>query len=232
LRCFGTAISRGPTPDFAALAARSHALAVDVGQDVAFAAQERLGRAHFGADRQLAFGETVAAVLLELGFGVVGLGAAGAERALVHLAAHPEGARLRELRRAERTRVEAVAAADAEILVVEDDAVVGAIEAVDGAHRHAGRVRAVHARDRDRPLAGHAVVDGDDAPPVDAPRNLVLLLARGHAAVALDAAFGIAEKLHSGHVFASSMPSWRPGRASSWFPASSSPSRSRTSWRC
>ena len=95
--------------------------------------------------------------------------------------------------------------------------------------------------------------------------GVVLRLAGGDAAVALDAALGVAEKLHSGHDAASSQSSvrstircrprsiargralralasprllipllipWRPGRASSWFPASSSPNRSRTSWPC
>ena len=127
------------------------------------------------------------------------LGAAGAERALVHLAAHAEGAGLRKLRRAERAGVEAVAAADAQVLVVQHDAFFGAVEAVDRAHRHARRVRAVHAGDRDRALAGHAVVDRDDAPAVHAPGDVVLLLAGGDAAVALDAALGVAEEFHSGH---------------------------------
>src|SRR5213595_2871377 len=98
------------------------------------------------------------------------LRSAGAERALVHLAAQAEGARLRELRRAERARVEAVAAADAEVLVVQHHAVIGAVEAVDRADRHARRVRAVHAGDRDRLLgAHHAVVQRDDAAAVHAP---------------------------------------------------------------
>src|SRR6185295_14931533 len=44
-----------------------------------------------------------------------------------------------------------------------------------------------------------AVVDRDDAAAIDAPGNVVLLLARGDAAVALDAALGVAEKFHSGH---------------------------------
>jgi len=65
-------------------------LAVDVGQHVAIAAEQRLGRAHLGADRQLALGETIAAVLLELRLGLVGLRPAGAERALVHLARMPK----------------------------------------------------------------------------------------------------------------------------------------------
>ena len=57
----------------------------------------------------------------------------------------------------------------------------------------------MHAGDRHRALAGNAVVDGDDAAAVHAPGNLVFLLARGDAAVALDAAFGVAQEFHSGH---------------------------------
>jgi hypothetical protein len=51
----------------------------------------------------------------------------------------------------------------------------------------------VHAGHRDRALAGHAVVDRDDAAAVDAPGHLVLVLAGGDAAVAFDAALGVAE---------------------------------------
>src|SRR6202008_1316311 len=121
----------------------------------------------------------------------VGLRAAGAEGALVHLAARTEVADLRILRRAERTRVEAVAAADAEVLGVQDHGVGGRIEAVHRTDRRAGRVGAVHAGHRDRPLARFAVVDGDDAPAVDSPRHLVLVLAGGDASVALDATIGV-----------------------------------------
>ena len=189
-----------PAPDLGTLAAPRHALAVDVGNHVAVAAEQRLGRAHLGAGRQLALGEPVAAVLLELRFAAVRLGPARAEGALVHLAAHAEGARLRELRCAERAGVEAIAAADAQVLVVQHHAVVGAVEAVDRAHRHAGRIRAVHAGDRHRLLgADHAVVDGDDAAAVHAPGHLVLVLAGGDAAVALDAALGITQEFHSRH---------------------------------
>src|SRR5205085_10855475 len=135
-----------------------------------------------------ALAEAVASVLAALLVRVVRLGAARAERALVHLAAHREGAGLRELRRAERARVEAVAAADAEVLVVQHDALLRLVEAVDGAHGHARRIGAMHARDRDRLLgADDAIVDGDDAPAIDAPRHLVLALARGDAGVTFDA---------------------------------------------
>src|SRR6266850_73154 len=126
--------------------------------------------------------------------------AAAAEGALVHLAAQAKSPRLRELRRAERAGVEAVAAADAQILVVQYHAFVGAVETVHRAHCHAGRVRAVHAGNRNRLLGAHdAVVDRHDAPAVHAPGNLVLLLAGGDTAVALDAALGVAQEFHSGH---------------------------------
>ncbi len=46
---------------------------------------------------------------------------------------------------------------------------------------------------------GHAVVERDDAAAVHAPGHLVLVLAGGDAAVALDAALGVAEEFHSRH---------------------------------
>src|SRR6185503_16051582 len=163
--------------------------------------------------------DAVAAVLAEFLDGVVLLGAARAVRALVHLAAQPEGARLRELRRAERARVVAIAAADAEVLVVQDDLVLRPVEAIDRADRHARRVGAVHASDRNRALARDAVVHCDEAAAVHSPGDLMLLLARGGAAVALDAALGVADEFHSGHG-GLLMPA-RRCRAWSWSPASS-----------
>src|SRR5690606_22519747 len=106
-------IGLAPTPCPGAEAARHHALAVDVRDDVAVAGKQRLGRAHLRTQRQLALGQPVAAVLLELGIRQVRLRAARTEGALVHLAAGAEVADLRKLRRAERASVEAVAAADA-----------------------------------------------------------------------------------------------------------------------
>src|SRR5207344_2294474 len=124
---FRLAVSGAPTPDFRALAALQHAVAIDVGDHVSIAPEQRLCRAHFGASRKLAFRQAVTAVLPEFGRREVGLGAAGAERALVHLAAQAERAILRELRRAERTGVEAVAAADAQVLVVQHHAFSGLV---------------------------------------------------------------------------------------------------------
>src|SRR2546426_8954548 len=109
-------------------------------------------------------------------------------------------------------------------------AVLGLVEAVDRAHRHARRIRAVHAGHRDRFLGAHyAVIDGHHAAAVDAPRHFVLLLARGDAAVALDAALGVAQEFHSCH--GGLLMLLRPGKASSWFPASASPGHSRRSSR-
>src|SRR5215831_7899402 len=190
-RC-GRAVGGQPAGQLVAPATPCHALAIDFRDDVTVTAQQRLGRAHFRARRKLALRQPIAPVLLVLGLRPVRLGTTGAERALVHLAAHAEGALLRKLRRAERTGIEAIAAPDAQILVVQHDTFLGTIEAIDRAHRHARRVGAVHARDRDRALAGHAVVDGDHTAAVNAPGYVVLLLAGCDAAVALDAALGVA----------------------------------------
>src|ERR1041384_8741027 len=88
----------------------------------AVAAEHHLGRAHLGARWELALGQAVAAVLLEFRLAAVGFRTTRAEGALVHLAAQAEGACLRELGRAEGAGIEAVAAADAEILVVQHHA--------------------------------------------------------------------------------------------------------------
>src|SRR5690606_19833972 len=58
---------------------------------------------------------------------------------------------------------------------------------------------AMHAGHRDGALALLAVIQRDDAATVDAPRNLMLVLAGGDAGVAFDAALGVAEEFHTGH---------------------------------
>jgi hypothetical protein len=105
-----------PAPQFRAVAAGLDALAVDVGDHAASPPSSALVPHMLGAGRQLALGDAVAAVLLELGFRGVRFRPAGAEGALVHLAAVVEQAGFRELRRAERAGVIAVAAADALVL--------------------------------------------------------------------------------------------------------------------
>src|ERR1035437_5449906 len=66
-------ISGTPTPDFSALAALEYAVAHDVSHHIAVTGKQRFGRAHFGADWQLAFGQTVAANFFNFGLGAVGV---------------------------------------------------------------------------------------------------------------------------------------------------------------
>src|SRR5512139_3368224 len=112
-RCNRLSIGSLPAPCAGAVTTLRHALLVDLGDDIAIAGEQRFGRAHFGAQRQLACGQTVGTVFLELFLASVGFGPAGAESALVHLSARPEVADLRILRSTKRTRVEAVTAPDA-----------------------------------------------------------------------------------------------------------------------
>src|SRR5690606_8746190 len=218
-----------PAPCAGAVAALCHPHPVDFGDYFAVAGEKRLGRAHLGAERQLALGQTVAAVFAVFLFRRIGFGAAGAEGAFVHLAAAAEIADLRILRRAERTGVEAVAAADAQVLGMQHHAVVGLVEAVDRTDCGAGCIGAVHAGHGYRTLARLAVIQRDDAAAVDAPGHVMLVLAGGDAGVAFDAAIGVAKEFHTGH---RSLLRLRPvvsGRASPWSRACWSPGRSRRS---
>src|SRR5262249_5592505 len=155
---------------------------------VAVTPEQRFGRAHLGACGQLALGEAVRAGFPGLLSRGVLLGPARAERALVPLSPPTPRPRPRELRRARPAGVEAVAPADAQVLVMQHDAFARAIEAVDRTHRHARRIGTVHARDRDRLLARLPIVDRDHPPAVHAPGHVVRILAGGDATVALDAA--------------------------------------------
>src|SRR5207249_6424667 len=119
--------------------------------------------AHLGTGRQLAFGKPVAAIFLELSLAAVGFGATGTEGAFVHLAAHPKRALRRELRRAKRAGIGAVTTANADVLVVQHHAFVGAVKAVDRADGHAGRVAAMHAGDRNGFFARNTVIERDHA---------------------------------------------------------------------
>src|SRR5260370_13583148 len=142
-----------------------HALLVYLGDDFAVPRKQRLGRAHLRAERQLALEHTVGAVFTVFlaAPGTFIPTAASTIGALVHLAARAEIAKLRILRRAERTCVEAVAAADAQILRMEYDAVIGRENAGHRADRPAGSVGAVHPAHGDQPLPWLAAIDVDDA---------------------------------------------------------------------
>src|SRR5216684_7145 len=135
------AVRRLPAPRAGTVAALQHPFLVDLRDDLAVAGEQRFGRAHLRAQRQLAFGEAVGAVFLVFGHAAVGLRAAGAERA----------------------GVEAIAAADADVLRMQNDTVGGGVERIDRTHRLARRVGAMHAGHRDRALAGLAVIDRHDA---------------------------------------------------------------------
>src|SRR5258707_2731117 len=105
-----------PTPSTGAVPALRYALLVDLGDDIAIAGEERFGRAHFCAQRQLAFRQTVIAVLFKFFLAAVSVRAAGAEGAFIHLAAGTGIANFRILPGAERTRVKSVTAPDAQVL--------------------------------------------------------------------------------------------------------------------
>src|SRR3546814_11545672 len=143
---------------------------------------------------------SVGAVFCVLDLGGIGRRTPGAESAFVHFSARAEIAGARILRCAERAGVEAVAAADTEILRMQHNGVLRGVEAVDRAARRAGCVGAMHAGHGDRTLAGLAVVDRDDTAEIDAPRHVMPVLACGAARIALDAAVGIAKEFHPGHV--------------------------------
>src|SRR5215475_4499033 len=83
LRRDGFLVGRFPAPGARAVAALDHPLLVDLRDDLAVAGEQRLGRAHLGAQRQLAVGEAVRAVFLVLGRRIVRLRSAGAVGAFV-----------------------------------------------------------------------------------------------------------------------------------------------------
>src|SRR5882757_7925134 len=84
------AVGGFPAPHARTVTALHHALLVDLGDDGAVTGEQRLGRAHLGANRQLALGETVSAVFGVFGRRRVRLRSTGAIGALVHLAARTE----------------------------------------------------------------------------------------------------------------------------------------------
>src|SRR5262249_51259424 len=130
----GLFVGRLPAPGAGAIAALGDAVLVDLRDDVAVAREQRLGRAHLGAQRELAVCKPVGAIFGVLGLRAVLFRTARAVGAFVHLAARAEIANARILRGAERTGVEAIAAADAEILGVQHHAVGGGVEAIHRTH--------------------------------------------------------------------------------------------------
>src|SRR5205814_9941163 len=129
----------------------------------------------------------------------VGFRATSAIGAFIHLAARAEIAHPRVLRRPERAGVEAIAAADANVLGMQNHTVRGGVEGINRTDRLAWRVGAMHAGHRHRALARLAIIDRDDAAAIDPPRHLVLIFAGGDTGVAFDAAICVAEEFHPSH---------------------------------
>ena len=192
-------VSRTPAPSAGSEPAGDNALTEDVRNHVAIAGQQRLGRTHFCTNWQLALGQAVPPVLLEFGLAHVIFWATGTEGTFVHLAPRTIVTGLRILRRAKRTRIEAVTTPDTQVLGVQNHTLVSLVETVDRADSHAGCVRAMHTGYRDRTFARLTVLDGHHATAVHTPRHLVLVLTCGDTGITLNAAFRITQELHSSH---------------------------------
>src|SRR4051794_11215288 len=91
---------------------------------------------------------------------------------------------------------------------MKDHAIGCRVEARDRADRGARRIGAMHAGHRYRAFAGLAIVYGNDATTIDAPRHLVFVLAGCHAGVAFDATVGITKKFDASHALFSPHADW------------------------
>src|SRR5690625_1645364 len=190
-----------PAPGAAAKAALDDTFAVDLADHLAIASKESPRRADLGTKRQLALGNSVGAIKAELLRRAVPFRPARAIGTFVHDAARSELGCARVLGRPERAGIKAVAAAYAGLLIVEDHADIGLVDAICRADRDTGRICAVHATGGDGfLLARHPVIDGDDATPQHAPGDFVLVLADTGAGHAFDAALGVTEEFHPCHL--------------------------------
>ena len=192
-------VGSAPTPSARSEATGNDTFPIDRRHDITVTGEKCLGRAHFRTKRKLAFGETIPTVLRELLGGIIRLGATGTEGTFVHLATRSEIARLRILRRTEGARIETITTTDAKVLRVKHHAIVVLVETIHWAYRHARRIGAVHAGDRNRAFARFTILDRHDAPAVYTPRNLVFVFAGCDASVALNATFGVTQKFHPCH---------------------------------
>src|SRR5690625_2757672 len=190
-----------PAPGAAADAARPRPCASALAARLPIPGKGRARRADFGAERQPAFGDPVRAIEPEFLGRAVRFWPPGAIGAFVHDTARTELGLPGVLGSPERACIEAVAAADARLLVMEHHADIRLIDAGGRADSDTGRIGAMHTAYGDGPLlARHAVIDRDNAPPQHAPGNLVLVLADAGAGHALDAALGVAEEFHPCHM--------------------------------
>jgi hypothetical protein len=83
---------------------------------------------------------------------------------------------------------------------MQNNPLIGAIEAIHWANCHARRVSAMHTGYRDGFLCtNNAVINCDDTAAVYAPRHFIFILTCGDATVAFNTPFCVADKFHSCH---------------------------------
>src|SRR5690625_1977064 len=111
-----------PAPGAAAEAALHDPFAIDLADHLTIPGKERARRADFGAERQPAFGDPVRAIEPEFLGRAVRFWPPGAIGAFVHDTARTELGLPGVLGSPERACIEAVAAADARLLVMEHQA--------------------------------------------------------------------------------------------------------------
>jgi hypothetical protein len=83
---------------------------------------------------------------------------------------------------------------------MQNNALIGTIEAIHWANCHAGRISAMHTGYRDGLLCtNNAVINRDNTATIYTPRNFIFILTCGDASVAFNTPFCVADKFHSCH---------------------------------
>jgi hypothetical protein len=83
---------------------------------------------------------------------------------------------------------------------MQNNTLIGTIEAIHWANCHARRISAMHTGYRDGFLStNNAVINRNDAPAVYTPRHFVLVFTCCDATVAFNTPFCVADKFHSCH---------------------------------
>jgi hypothetical protein len=95
------------------------------------------------------------------------------------------------LRSTERTGIKTISASDAQILVVEHNAVIGGVKTVHRTDGGTRGIRAMHAGYGYGFFTPFTVSDGDDVSPVHPPWNFMFVVAGRNTGITLDAAFDI-----------------------------------------
>jgi len=98
---------------------------------------EKYGRNRLAEGKLPACAEMCSTIFFKFGLAAIGFWATRTEGALVHLAANTKGASAWKLRCTKRAGIGAIATTNADVFVVQDHTLFGAIETVDGANCHA-----------------------------------------------------------------------------------------------